>query len=287
MISSMTGYCSITEDTKYGNLVVEIKTLNSRYFELQVKLIDDLRVFDPKIREKILKIIHRGKAECRVSLKTKEQNIDLNNIDLQHAKKIIATIETVSSLIKTSQPINALEIAHLSSKKDNKLNTSGLSKPLMKLLDRSLNQLLKDRQREGGKIKKIILAKLINIEKEIKKIKKLFPKVVKSHQDKILKKFKSALINVEQDRLKQEILIFIQKGDITEELDRLESHIQELRRLLELSEPVGKKIDFLMQEFNREANTLWSKSISAEISQAAVELKVLIEQIREQIQNIE
>jgi uncharacterized protein (TIGR00255 family) len=195
MISSMTGYCSITEDTKYGNLVVEIKTLNSRYFELQVKLIDDLRVFDPKIREKILKIIHRGKAECRVSLKTKEQNIDLNNIDLQHAKKIIATIETVSSLIKTSQPINALEIAHLSSKKDNKLNTSGLNKPLMKLLDRSLNQLLKDRQREGGKIKKIILAKLINIEKEIKKIKKLFPKVVKSHQDKILKKFKSALIN--------------------------------------------------------------------------------------------
>jgi uncharacterized protein (TIGR00255 family) len=167
------------------------------------------------------------------------------------------------------------------------VNTSGLIKPLMKLLDRSLNQLLKDRQREGGKIKKIILAKLINIEKEIKKIKKLFPKVVKSHQDKILKKFKLALINVEQDRLKQEILIFIQKGDITEELDRLESHIQELRRLLDLSEPVGKKIDFLMQEFNREANTLGSKSISAEISQASVELKVLIEQIREQIQNIE
>ena len=287
MISSMTGYCTITEDTKYGNLVVEIKTLNSRYFELQVKLADDLRVFEPKVREKILKIIYRGKAECRVSLKTKEQNLDLDNIDLQHAKKIIATIEGVSSLMKDSQPINALEIAHLSSKKDNKLNTSGLSKPLMKLLDRSLNQLLKDRQREGGKIKKIILAKLINIEKEIKKIKKLFPKVVKSHQDKILKKFKSALINVEQDRLKQEILIFIQKGDITEELDRLESHIQELRRLLELSEPVGKKIDFLMQEFNREANTLGSKSISAEISQAAVELKVLIEQIREQIQNIE
>jgi|TARA_B110000196_G_C21152968_1_gene671034 uncharacterized protein (TIGR00255 family) len=287
MISSMTGYCSSTEETKYGSIVVEIKTLNSRYFELQLKLIDDLRVFEPKLREKIIKIIHRGKAECRISIKNNEQKIDLNNINLQHVKKIIATVEKVSSLMKVSQPINALEIAHLASINDNKLNTGQLRKPLMILIDRALNQLLKDRQREGKKIKKIILDKLISIENETKKIKKIFPKVVKVHKDKILKKFKVALINIEQERLKQEVLLFIQKGDITEEIDRLDSHIHELRRLLNLSEPVGKKIDFLMQEFNREANTLGSKSISVEISQASVELKVLIEQIREQIQNIE
>jgi uncharacterized protein (TIGR00255 family) len=113
------------------------------------------------------------------------------------------------------------------------------------------------------------------------------PEAIKLHQVKINKKFKEALINLENDRLKQEVLIFIQKSDITEEIDRLESHLKELKRLLVLKEPVGKKMDFLMQEFNREANTLGSKAISVDISRISVELKVIIEQIREQIQNIE
>ncbi len=121
----------------------------------------------------------------------------------------------------------------------------------------------------------------------INQTKKIMPKVIKLHQLKIDNKFKEALIDTENDRLKQELLIFIQKSDITEEIDRLESHLKELRRLLKIKEPVGKKMDFLMQEFNREANTLGSKAISVDISKISVELKVIIEQIREQIQNIE
>ena len=121
----------------------------------------------------------------------------------------------------------------------------------------------------------------------MRKVRKTVPKFIDAHQRKIIKKFKDALINFDQDKIKQELVTFIQKGDVEEELDRLDSHSHELRRLLNLSEPVGKKIDFLMQEFNREANTLGSKAIAVEISQSGVELKVLIEQIREQIQNIE
>jgi len=155
------------------------------------------------------------------------------------------------------------------------------------LFESSLKKIITDRQREGKKIKQLILSRNIKIEKEVKKIRKVIPKYIDNHQKKILKKFKEALINVDQDKIKQELLIFIQKGDIEEELDRLDSHSHELKRLLNLNEPVGKKIDFLMQEFNREANTLGSKAIAVEISQSAVELKVLIEQIREQIQNIE
>ena len=122
---------------------------------------------------------------------------------------------------------------------------------------------------------------------KVAKIRKMIPRFINIHQSKIVKKFKDALIDVDQDKIKQELVTFIQKSDVDEELDRLNSHSQELKRLLSLSEPVGKKIDFLMQEFNREANTLGSKAIAVEISQSAVELKVLIEQIREQIQNIE
>ena len=155
------------------------------------------------------------------------------------------------------------------------------------LFDDALKKIVTDRQREGKKIKQLITSRSLRIEKEVTKIRKMIPRFINIHQSKIVKKFKDALIDVDQDKIKQELVTFIQKSDVDEELDRLNSHSQELKRLLSLSEPVGKKIDFLMQEFNREANTLGSKAIAVEISQSAVELKVLIEQIREQIQNIE
>ena len=144
-----------------------------------------------------------------------------------------------------------------------------------------------DRRREGVKIRQVIIKNLRAIENIINKAKKIIPKAIKNHQKKVIKKFKDALINVDDARLKQEFLLFIQKSDVTEEIDRIESHIIELRRLINLNGPTGKKIDFLMQEFNREANTIGSKAVSVDISKISVELKVLIEQVREQIQNIE
>ena len=137
------------------------------------------------------------------------------------------------------------------------------------------------------KIRGIILKQIRIIEKLIKSIKKIVIKAIKQHQLKVIKKFKDALIDVDDSRLKQEFLFFIQKGDIAEEIDRLESHVMELKRMIKLDAPSGKKMDFLMQEFNREANTIGSKAISIDISKIAIELKVVIEQIREQIQNIE
>ena len=162
-----------------------------------------------------------------------------------------------------------------------------LKKELFNLLDDSVEALLRDRKREGLKIRRVILKNIILIESMISKTKKIIPKAVKEHQKRIIKKFREALIDLEDARLKQEFLLFVQKSDITEEIDRLDSHIIELRRLINLNSPSGKKMDFLMQEFNREANTIGSKAVSVDISKISVELKVLIEQIREQIQNIE
>jgi len=287
MISSMTSYYSVSKETSYGSLVLEIKTLNSRFFDLQIKLSDELRIHEPLIRKKIAKILSRGKIECKIFLKEREGLVEIKNDDLKNLKKLIKFVEKISTLIKDPKQINPVEIIRLHREKNNKQNHKGLDKFLFLLFDDALKKIITDRQREGKKIKQLITSRSLRIEKEVAKIRKMIPRFIDIHQSKIVKKFKDALIDFDQDKIKQELVTFIQKSDVDEELDRLNSHSQELKRLLSLSEPVGKKIDFLMQEFNREANTLGSKAIAVEISQSAVELKVLIEQIREQIQNIE
>ena len=287
MISSMTSFFFGEQETEYGNLVLEIKTLNNRYFELQLKLSDDLKTLEPKIRNQIVKRIGRGKTDYKIYLKPVDDDLNPKNIDFREIKGLIKTSEKVSSFLKSPQPINPLELMRIAVVKKKKLEIKKLEKILLKYTQQGLDKLVIDRKREGAKIRTIIIAKLNLIEKLVFKAKRLMPLAIKSHQSKIKAKFKTALIDIDQDRLKQEFLIFVQKGDVEEELDRLGAHISELRRLLNKSEPVGKKIDFLMQEFNREANTLGSKSISIDISKISVDLKVLIDQIREQIQNIE
>ena len=287
MISSMTSFFFGEHETEYGNLVLEIKTLNSRYFELQLKLSEDLKTLEPKIRNQIVKSISRGKADYKIYLKPVEDDLDPKNIDFRKIKDLIKISEKVSSFIKSPQPINPLELMRIAGVKKKKLEKKKLEKVLLRYTEQALDKLIIDRKREGAKIRKIIIAKLNLIEKLVLKVKNLMPLAIKAHENKIKLKFKAALIDIDQDRLKQEFLIFVQKGDVEEEVDRLGAHISELRRLLNKSEPVGKKIDFLMQEFNREANTLGSKSISTDISKISVDLKVLIDQIREQIQNIE
>ena len=283
----MTGFFFGEKDTKFGNLVIEIKTLNSRYCELQLKLGDDLRVYESQIREIILGSISRGKIDCRIFLRSNEAVLSTKKIDEKEIRALIHTSEKIATFIKNPALIDPVEIFKLSGTIKQTIDNSYLKKTLLRELPNALKKIITDRQREGKNISQVILNNSKVIERLINQTKKVMPKAIKLHQLKINKKFKEALIDTESDRLKQELLIFIQKSDITEEIDRLESHLKELRRLLNIKEPVGKKMDFLMQEFNREANTLGSKAISVDISKISVELKVIIEQIREQIQNIE
>jgi uncharacterized protein (TIGR00255 family) len=287
MISSMTGFFFGEKDTKFGNLVIEIKTLNSRYCELQLRLGDDLRLYESQIREIILGSISRGKIDCRIFLRSSEAKMNVGKIDEKEIKTLINSLEKIAALIKNPALIDPVEIFKLSGANKQTVDNRELKKTLLSTLPSAIQKIITDRQREGKNINQVILNNAKIIERLVNQAKKIMPKAIKLYRSKIDKRFKEALIETESDRLKQELLIFIQKSDITEEIDRLESHLKELRRLLTLKEPVGKKMDFLMQEFNREANTLGSKAVSVEISKISVELKVIIEQIREQIQNIE
>ncbi len=287
MTASMTGFSFKEKNINSANLIVELKTLNSRYYELNLKIADQFKSYEPKIREIISANISRGKVECKIFFKTTTNHTKLKLIDDEALKSLIVATEKIAKNLNNPAPINPLDVLqYLSNQTDGK-SYKNLKKEVFITLNQSIAELLKDRKREGMKIRGIILKQIRIIEKLIKSIKKIVIKAIKQHQLKVIKKFKDALIDVDDSRLKQEFLFFIQKGDIAEEIDRLESHVMELKRMIKLDAPSGKKMDFLMQEFNREANTIGSKAISIDISKIAIELKVVIEQIREQIQNIE
>ena len=287
MTASMTGFSLRDNLIEGGRLVIELKTLNSRYFELNLKIADQLKIYESRIREIISGKLARGKIECKIFFKEIDDHVNSNTINNKELKSIISSSENISDILKNPAPINPLDIYRLISNQPIAIKHKTVKKELFNLLDEVVEALLQDRRREGLKIRRVILKNIKLIESMVLKAKKIFPKAIKEHQKKIIKKFKEALIDIDDSRLKQEFLLFVQKSDITEEIDRLDSHIIELKRLININSPSGKKMDFLMQEFNREANTIGSKAVSTDISKISVELKVLIEQIREQIQNIE
>ena len=287
MTASMTGFCFKEKQIKGGSLIIELKTLNSRYFELNLKLADQLRIYESRVREMISAKVSRGKVDCKIFLKIDENQSRVYSVDPKALKAVVNASEKIAKSLKNPAPINPLDILDLLSIQSKTDLDKNIRKEVLSLLDGSLEMLLKDRQREGSKIRIVILKNIRSVELLVGRAKKIMPTAIKKHQSKIIKKFKEALLDTEDSRLKQEFLLFIQKSDITEEIDRIESHIIELRRLINGPSPSGKKMDFLMQEFNREANTIGSKAVSVDISTISVELKVYIEQIREQIQNIE
>lgn len=287
MTASMTGFSLRDNLIEEGRLVIELKTLNNRYFELNLKIADQFKMYESNIREIISKKISRGKVECKIFFKAIDGHLNPSIISNKELKSIISSSENIANRLKNPAPINPLDIYKLLSEQPRDINKKTLKKELLNLLDDSVEELLKDRKREGIKIRKVILQNIKLIENMIGKAKKIIPRAIKDHKKKVIKKFKEALIDIDDSRLKHEFLLFVQKSDVTEEIDRLDSHIIELKRLINLNSPSGKKMDFLMQEFNREANTIGSKAVSVDISKISVELKILIEQIREQIQNIE
>ena len=288
MALSMTGFSFKEADTKQGILLLEFRSLNNRYLELQVKLDESLRSFEPMIRDAISAEIKRGKVDCRIYFKSKTNALDVKNVDPVKLKQLANSVNEIGKYFPQIQPINPLDILKTSEiMHDQSLDINLLEQDLKKNLKEALIEIRASKAREGEKLQKILLDKLKEIEILAGEAKKILPTLIKEYQSKIENKFKEALIAIDEDRLKQEFLIFMQKMDVDEEINRLTSHIDEVRRLLKIDGQIGKKLDFMMQELNREANTLGSKSISPKTSQISVDLKVLIEQMREQIQNIE
>jgi len=288
MVLSMTGYASQEYNTANGVLLVELRSVNHRYLELQLKLDDNLRAFEATVHELIQAKLGRGKVDCRLSLVRNiaaDSTSQLNHTVLQ---QIAESAKTAAQYFPHTQPVNMLEILQMPGVLTTAaLDSDAIEADLKNTLNTVLDDLIAAKAREGEKLKAIILARLQEIEHLVAKVKPMMPNLIKQYQEKLTVKLNEATNSNDDERVRQEIVLFAQRIDVDEELVRLTSHIEEVKRILNATAAAGKRLDFLMQEMNREANTLGSKSVAIETSQISMELKVLIEQMREQIQNIE
>ena len=285
----MTGFANVQRETALGTLMVELRSVNHRYLELQLRLDDSLRAFEPLVRETVSKVLTRGKVECRINLITPSGLPPSSELSEAGLEQLARLSSAIMQRFPDSRPLSVADILRSPGVliTEEIIPSRDLEADLLAALNGTLAEMMLSRAREGAKLAELILERASGIDALVEKVKPLMPALLKAYQDKLAAKLRELLQGADENRVHQELAIFAQKIDIDEELGRLSTHVHELRRILSAGGAIGKRLDFLMQELNREANTLGSKSVASETSQVAMELKVLIEQIREQIQNIE
>jgi uncharacterized protein (TIGR00255 family) len=286
MIRSMTAYASAELAGPTGTLSCELRTVNHRYLEISPRLPDELRGFESLLRERVAARLSRGKLDLTVRLRGEDRGESL--------RVNTATLARLGELARELQPrfptmqVEFTELLRFPGVLDRaEVDNDAQQAALFDVLDRALDALTATREREGEKTAQMLRDRLDAIERVVADVRSWMPEIRAALRTRLETRLADIKQPADPGRLEQELVLQITRTDVDEELDRLTTHIAEARRVLGLAEPVGRRLDFLMQEFNREANTLGSKSVDARSTNAAVELKVLIEQMREQVQNIE
>ena len=288
MIRSMTAFARQELDTRRGELAWEIRSLNHRYLELGVRLPEELRAIESAVRERLGARLGRGKVECTCRYRPLASATVPVDIDQDNLTRLLAACADVSARLPESVPLNPIELLRWPGVlREEAVDTAPLVKTALALLDRTLDELLQCREREGAQIKQLLLQRCDAMGELVQQARNSLPEILVALREKLQARLAELETVADPGRLEQELVIQIQKSDVDEEMERLQGHIDEVRRVLERDEPVGRRLDFLMQELNREANTLGSKSVAAVTTNISVELKVLIEQMREQVQNTE
>ena len=288
MISSMTAYARKEINQSWGTASWELRSVNQRYLETYIRVPEQFRTLEPIIRERLRGRLTRGKIECnlRFELDSASQHQELSlNQDL--AKQVLSAVNWIQTEYKSGDvnPIDVLRWPGVLSAKEQ--NLDAISQEILASLDEAINELIVVREREGEVLRDLIIQRLDSITTEVEKIRQWMPQILEWQKERLQNKLAEANIELDKSRLEQEIVLMAQRIDVAEELDRLMTHVKETYAILKKNEAVGRRLDFMMQEFNRESNTIASKSINADVTASAIELKVLIEQIREQVQNIE
>jgi uncharacterized protein (TIGR00255 family) len=288
MILSMTGFAAVAAELPGVALAVELRSVNHRYLDLQVRLPDELRMIEAALREQLIATLKRGKVECRVSLNRTSAAALGVAIDSARVAELAQAAAAAMKSAPGARPLSVGEILRWPGViAEPTIPAEELAAVARRLVGQALAELGASRSREGEKLVATLVERCDAIEKEVARIAPRIPAVHATYIDRLAARLKEAGLDPDQDRLKQELALFATKVDVAEELARLSTHVAEVRRVLAAGGSVGKRLDFLMQELHREANTLGSKSVDAELSQAALEMKVLIEQMREQVQNLE
>ena len=287
MIHSMTAFSRIEIKGDWGNAVWEIRSVNQRFLETYFRMPEQFRGLEPVLRERFRKSLNRGKVECNLRFNANPAAKSDLSINAKLAEQLIESANWIMDKAGNGT-LNPLDIMRWPGVMEaQEADMDSISAELLAGFDQALTDFIAARASEGTNMAELIVARLEGITEQAQNVKAHMPDIIKWQRDRIIEKFNDAGIDPESSRLEQELVLLAQKMDVDEEIDRLYSHVKETSKILKKGGPQGRRLDFMMQEFNREANTLGSKSINTDITAAAVELKVLIEQMREQIQNIE
>lgn len=288
MIHSMTAFSRQQTQFEWGVASWEIRAVNHRYLEPSFKLPESNRGLESPLRDLLRSRLARGKVECSLKLQSDAATVDTLTLDEDRLQAIITAAEFVQHKLYQSASINPLELLQWPGVISGApIDNEQLEADILSTFNTALDQLLSTRMREGGELKGFIEQRLTSVVDIVGDVRSRLPEILAGQRKKLGDRLAELKAELDNDRLEQEMALLAQKADVDEELDRLSTHVQEVQRVLKQGGHCGRRLDFLMQELNREANTLSSKSIVSETTQAAVELKVLIEQMREQIQNIE
>ncbi len=287
MIYSMTAFARLEVKKDWGDAVWEIRSVNQRYLENFFRLPEQFRGLENTLREKLRQSLTRGKIECSLRIETKKQTNAELNLNKELANQVIQSLQWIKAQAGEGE-INLTDVLRYPGVVEaQEQDLDAISQDLLTAFDDLLTDFIAMRGREGEKLNDIIQQRLDAIAVEADKVRSQMPAVLQWQRERLLQRFEEAQVNLDPQRVEQEMILLAQRVDVAEELDRLQMHVKETTNILKKGGAVGRKLDFMMQELNRESNTLASKSINADITASAVELKVLIEQMREQIQNLE
>ena len=288
MIRSMTGFARRERQGPWGTLVCELRTVNHRYLEISLRLPDDLKSLDNDVRQTITAALRRGKVDANLYLKSSTGSQQTIEIDTALLDQLAARVSDVRTRIADAAPPNALDLLRWPGViRDAEVDTKPVLAAAIDLLKEALVELNDTRYREGQRIRELLLSRCTAMRAQVQNVKTRLPEISQRLRERITERISQLGVTPDQERLEQELVLYAHKMDVDEEMDRLAAHLDEVTSVLDSSEPAGRRLDFLMQELNREANTLSSKSQDTETTRAAVDMKVLIEQMREQVQNVE
>jgi len=287
MIRSMTAYARREIKGDWGSAAWELRSVNQRYLETYIRLPEQFRSLEPVIRERLRSRLTRGKVECNLRFDLDPSAQSTLQLNEKLAKQLVAAAQWVKMQSGEGE-INPLEVLRwpgvmLAEEQD----LDAISNELLVALETAIDDFITARESEGAALKTLIETRLDGVSAEVVKVRAQMPNVLQWQRERLVSKLEDAQVQLENTRLEQELVLMAQRVDVAEELDRLDAHVKETHKILKKEEAVGRRLDFMMQEFNRESNTLASKSINSDVTTSAIELKVLIEQMREQIQNIE
>ena len=285
---SMTSFARVEFDADYGRGAWELRSVNHRFAEVFVRLPEDFRSLEGAVRERIGASVKRGKLDCTLRFDTARTQFKALKVNDRAASEVVRAAQRIAEMLGEDVSINPLDVLRWPGVTEvEEIDLDATAKLVLNSLDDALDQFLDGRKREGDKLKVMMLSRLSGVRDQIVMLETRVPEIIESIRDRYQQRIRDLADGLDESRVEQECAMLLQRLDVAEELDRLGAHVEEVARVLDLDEPVGRRLDFLMQELNREANTLGSKSAHIDTAGAAVNLKVLIEQMREQVQNLE